>query len=59
MMKFNMVRLEEILMLTYSFDNRGKDTLYEYLYKQIKNDIYSNKLRPNEKLPSKGHWLNT
>ena len=40
-------------MLTYSFDNRGKDTLYEYLYKQIKNDIYSNKLRPNEKLPSK------
>jgi GntR family transcriptional regulator/MocR family aminotransferase len=52
-MKFNMVRLEEILMLTYSFDNRGKDTLYEYLYKQIKNDIYSNKLRPHEKLPSK------
>ena len=25
-------------MLTYSFENRGSDSLYEYLYKQIKND---------------------
>ena len=40
-------------MLTYSFDNRGKDTLYEYLYKQIKNDINNHKLAPKEKLPSK------
>ena len=40
-------------MLTYSFDNRGKYTLYEYLYKQIKNDINTNKLLPKEKLPSK------
>lgn len=40
-------------MLTYSFDDRGKDTLYEYLYKQIKNDINSHKLSPQEKLPSK------
>lgn len=40
-------------MLTYSFDNRGKDTLYEYLYKQIKNDINNHKLAPREKLPSK------
>lgn len=40
-------------MLTYSFENRGKDSLYEYLYKQIKNDIYNLKLAPHEKLPSK------
>ena len=40
-------------MLTYSFENRGKTSLYEYLYKQIKNDITSYKLSPGEKLPSK------
>ena len=40
-------------MLTYSFDNRGNEPLYEYLYRQIKNDINSHKLKPNEKLPSK------
>ncbi len=40
-------------MLTYSFENKGNDTLYEYLYKQIKKDIISRKLIPNEKLPSK------
>ena len=40
-------------MLTYSFDNKGKDSLYEYLYKNIKNDIISEKLRNHEKLPSK------
>ncbi len=40
-------------MLTYSFENKGKDSLYEYLYKQIKNDILSYKLSPGEKLPSK------
>ena len=40
-------------MLTYSFEDRGKDTLYEYLYKQIKKDIISQKLDPQEKLPSK------
>ena len=40
-------------MLTYSFENRGTDTLYEYLYKQIKNDILSGKLVADEKLPSK------
>ena len=40
-------------MLTYSFEYKGKDSLYEYLYKQIKNDILSYKLSPNEKLPSK------
>ena len=40
-------------MLTYSFEYKGKDSLYEYLYKQIKNDILSYKLSPGEKLPSK------
>lgn len=40
-------------MLTYSFENKGKDSLYEYLYKQIKKDILSGILVPNEKLPSK------
>lgn len=40
-------------MLTYSFENKGKDSLYEYLYKQIKLDILSGKLNADEKLPSK------
>ncbi len=40
-------------MLTYSFDNRGSESLYEYLYKQIKEDIVSYRLSPDEKLPSK------
>jgi GntR family transcriptional regulator/MocR family aminotransferase len=40
-------------MLTYSFADRGTDTLYEYLYKQIKKDIISMKLVPDEQLPSK------
>ena len=39
-------------MLTYSFENRGKESLYEYLYRQIKEDILSNKLAADEKLPS-------
>jgi len=40
-------------MLTYSFENRGSDSLYEFLYKQIKNDILAYRLSPDEKLPSK------
>jgi len=40
-------------MLTYSFENRGNDSLYEHLYKQIKADILAFRLAPNEKLPSK------
>lgn len=40
-------------MLTYSFDNKGKDSLYEFLYKSIRNDIVIGKLLPEEKLPSK------
>ena len=40
-------------MLTYSFENKGSDSLYEYLYKLIKTDILDGKLSPDEKLPSK------
>ncbi len=40
-------------MLTYSFEGRGKESLYEYLYKRIREDIVSFRLSPNEKLPSK------
>lgn len=40
-------------MLTYSFENRGKDSLYEFLYKSIRDDILSGKLGKQEKLPSK------
>lgn len=40
-------------MLTYSFENKGSDSLYEYLYKCIRNDILSSRLSPDEKLPSK------
>ena len=40
-------------MLTYSFDNKGKDSLYEFLYKSIRDDIICGKLSPEEKLPSK------
>lgn len=40
-------------MITYALENRGTDTLYEYLYKQIKKDILSKKLVAGEKLPSK------
>lgn len=40
-------------MLTYSFENRGNESLYEFLYKQIKKDILSGTLSSGEKLPSK------
>lgn len=40
-------------MLTYSFENRGNDSLYDFLYKQIKHDILSGSLKAGEKLPSK------
>lgn len=40
-------------MLTYSFENSGSDSLYEYLYKCIKNDILSGTLSADYKLPSK------
>lgn len=40
-------------MLTYSFDKRGDQSLYEYLYDCLKADIVHGVLAPNEKLPSK------
>lgn len=40
-------------MLTYSFENCGKQSLYEYLYKCIKTDILSGELKTDDKLPSK------
>ena len=38
-------------MLTYSFSDIGTDSLYEYLYKCIKNDILKGVLPPSEVLP--------
>lgn len=40
-------------MLTYSFENRNQCSLYEYLYQQIRQDILTHRLSPDEKLPSK------
>ena len=40
-------------MLTYSFVDLGSDSLYEHLYKCIKNDIMNGKLKSGDKLPSK------
>ncbi len=40
-------------MLTYSFENRGKESLYTWLYRCMKDDILSGKLVSGEKLPSK------
>ena len=40
-------------MLTYSFEDIGSDSLYEHLYKCVKKDIISRRIRPGEKLPSK------
>ena len=40
-------------MLTYSFENIGKESIYEYLYKCIKKDIIEGRLVKGEHLPSK------
>ena len=40
-------------MLTYSFTDIGSDTLYNHLYKCIKNDILSGSLDAGTRLPSK------
>ena len=40
-------------MITYNFTNTGSDSLYEYLYKCIKNDILQGNIKSGEKLPSK------
>lgn len=43
-------------MLTYSFADLGSDSLYEHLYKCIKNDIVNGVLAIGEKLPSKRNF---
>ena len=40
-------------MLTYSFENIDSESMYEHLYRCIKQDILQEKLRAGEKLPSK------
>lgn len=40
-------------MLTYSFVNIKNESMYEYLYECIKQDILSGILKPDDKLPSK------
>ena len=40
-------------MLTYSFENIDGNSMYEYLYRCIKQDILQRKLKAGEKLPSK------
>ena len=40
-------------MLTYSFSDIGSQSLYEYLYKCIKQDIINGVLAANDRLPSK------
>lgn len=40
-------------MITYSFTDTGTDSMYEYLYKCVKNDILQGTIQAGEKLPSK------
>ena len=40
-------------MLTYSFEHINEQSMYEHLYRCIKEDILQKKLRSGEKLPSK------
>ena len=40
-------------MLTYDFRDRGNETLYEYLYRKIRQDILTGELRPRERMPSR------
>lgn len=40
-------------MLTYSFENIDTESMYEHLYRCIKQDILQKKLKSGEKLPSK------
>ena len=40
-------------MLTYDFRDRGNETLYEYLYRKIRQDILAGELRPGERMPSR------
>lgn len=40
-------------MLTYDLSQRGKRTMYEFLYEKMKDDILAGRLAKGEKLPSK------
>ena len=40
-------------MVSYFFDENSDMPLYEQLYQDIRSDIISGKIRPNQKLPSK------
>ena len=40
-------------VLTYSFEDTGGESMYEYLYRCIKQDIVQRKLKAGERLPSK------
>lgn len=40
-------------MLTYSFENIDDESMYEHLYRCIRQDILQHKLKPDERLPSK------
>ncbi len=40
-------------MLEFDLSQRGKSSIYEYLYKCIRSDILQGKLKTGEKLPSK------
>ena len=40
-------------MLTYNMEDRQELSLYDYLYRCIKNDILSGRIPVGEKLPSK------
>jgi GntR family transcriptional regulator/MocR family aminotransferase len=40
-------------MLTYDISKRGHISLYDYLYRCIREDILSGRIAPGEKLPSK------
>lgn len=43
-------------MLTYSFENTGSDSMYEHLYKCIRDDILKHNLTNGYKLPSKRNF---
>ena len=44
---------ETKIVLTYSFENIESESMYEHLYRCIKQDILQKKLKSGEKLPSK------
>lgn len=44
---------DQFVLLTYSFENIDSESMYEHLYRCIKQDILQKKLKSGEKLPSK------